>query len=48
MIPGKGATLVMRDDYEDQTYDWLQRTEGSGPMIVVMSIERISSDYLRH
>jgi putative ABC transport system permease protein len=43
--PWQGATLVMRDDYEDQTYDWLQLTEGVWPVDRAVSIERISSNY---
>ncbi len=41
----QGATLVMRDDYEHMTYDWLNLTEGVWPQDRAVGIERISSDY---
>lgn len=39
------ATLVMRDDYRNQTYDWLQIKAGVWPEGDAIGIERISSDY---
>ena len=44
----EGATLVMRDDYDNMTYDWLELKEGSWPEDRGISIERITSDLLRH
>jgi putative ABC transport system permease protein len=41
----EGATLVMRDDYENQLYDWLILKEGVWPEEENIGIERITSDY---
>lgn len=41
----EGATLVMRDDYENQLYDWLVLKDGSWPQKPSIGIERITSDY---
>ncbi|MCB8983153.1 MAG: ABC transporter permease [Ardenticatenaceae bacterium] len=40
-----GATLVMRDDYQNQLYDWLILTEGEWPHGDNIAVERITSDY---
>jgi len=40
-----GATLVMRDDYQNQLYDWLILTEGDWPQGSNVAVERITSDY---
>lgn len=39
------ARLIMRDDYEDQTYDTLQLKEGQWPEKNNLGIERLSSQY---
>ncbi|MBE2222182.1 MAG: ABC transporter permease [Anaerolineae bacterium] len=41
----EGATLVMRDEYEDQTYDWLVLKEGAWPENQGVGVERITSEY---
>ncbi len=41
----QGATLVMRDDYESQIYDWLVLKEGVWPENQSIGVERITSDY---
>ena len=41
----EGATLVMRDDYTAQTYDWLILNAGDWPKEQNIGIERISSNY---
>ncbi|MFO7683888.1 MAG: FtsX-like permease family protein [Chloroflexota bacterium] len=41
----QGGTLVMRDDYIDQTYDWLILNEGQWPAKNDIGVERITSDY---
>lgn len=43
--PWDAATLVMRDDYRNQQYDWLLLKEGEWPTGQTIGIERISSDY---
>ena len=40
-----GATLVMRDDYQNQLYDWLILTAGEWPHDDNIAVERITSDY---
>ncbi len=39
------GSLVMRDDYDDQTYDQLQLKEGSWPKKNQIGIERLSSQH---
>lgn len=39
------ATAVMRDDFEDQTYDRLELKAGSWPTSKGVAVERITSDY---
>jgi len=39
------GSLVMRDDYEDQTYDVVQLKEGHWPEADTIGIERLSSQY---
>ena len=39
------GSLVMRDDYEDQTYDVVQLKEGEWPKADTIGIERLSSQY---
>ena len=41
----KRGSLVMREDYQDQTYDTLQLKEGSWPKNDHIGIERLSSQY---
>lgn len=41
----QGATLVMRDEYEDQLFDWLVLKEGVWPEDEGIGVERITSDY---
>ncbi len=41
----KRGSLVMRQDYEDQTYDTLQLKEGDWPQNDLIGIERLSSQY---
>ncbi|MBK8984612.1 MAG: FtsX-like permease family protein [Chloroflexi bacterium] len=41
----QGATVVMRDNYEDQLYDWLVLKDGMWPQGATIGVERISSDY---
>ncbi len=41
----ESGTIVMRDDYENQKYDWLELKEGRWPGRSELNIERISSDY---
>jgi putative ABC transport system permease protein len=41
----QGGSLVMRDDYENQQFDWLVLREGQWPERTNIAIERISSDY---
>lgn len=41
----EAATAVMRDDFEDQTYDRLELKEGSWPTSRGIAVERITSDY---
>jgi putative ABC transport system permease protein len=41
----RAARLIMRDDYEDQTYDTLQLKEGRWPHKDSLAIERLSSQY---
>lgn len=43
--PWSAATIVMRNDYTDQTYDWLQLKEGHWPQSKEIGVERITSDY---
>lgn len=39
------GTLVMRDDYANQTYDWLLLKQGVWPEGQTIAIERMSEDY---
>ncbi|MGB5061018.1 MAG: FtsX-like permease family protein [Candidatus Promineifilaceae bacterium] len=41
----EGATIVMRDDYTNQLYDWLILKEGAWPHGSNIAVERITSDY---
>ena len=41
----ESGTMVMRDDYEAQQYDWLELKEGVWPAQAAVNVERISSDY---
>ncbi|NIO68287.1 MAG: FtsX-like permease family protein [Anaerolineae bacterium] len=41
------GSLVMRDDYEDQTYDLVQLREGQWPEKDGIGIERLSSQYYK-
>ncbi len=41
----EAGTIVMRDDYEAQRYDWLVLKEGIWPESSVLNVERITSDY---
>ncbi|MBP6472355.1 MAG: ABC transporter permease [Chloroflexi bacterium] len=41
----EGATIVMRDDYTNQLYDWLILKEGAWPHGGNIAVERITSDY---
>lgn len=43
--PWEAGTVVMRDDYTDQTYDWLLLNEGRWPVDRAIGVERITSDY---
>jgi putative ABC transport system permease protein len=43
--PWDAATVVMRDDYTDQTYDWLSLKDGRWPEDKELGVERITSDY---
>ncbi len=43
--PWEAGTVVMRDDYTDQTYDWLLLNEGIWPEERAIGVERITSDY---
>lgn len=36
----EAATLVMRDDYEDQLYDWVELREGEWPTKDTLAVER--------
>ncbi|HSH05450.1 MAG TPA: FtsX-like permease family protein [Anaerolineae bacterium] len=38
------ATVVMRDDYENQLYDWMILKEGSWPVGRVAAVERLTSE----
>ena len=41
----ESGTIVMRDDYEAQKYDWLELKEGRWPGRSELGVERITSDY---
>ncbi|MCB9422962.1 MAG: ABC transporter permease [Ardenticatenaceae bacterium] len=41
----ESGTMVMRDDYENQKYDWLELKEGVWPSNSSIDVERITSDY---
>ncbi len=43
--PWQAATAVARDDYEDQTFDWLVLKQGTWPDRKGIGVERITSDY---
>ncbi|MCA9952640.1 MAG: ABC transporter permease [Anaerolineales bacterium] len=41
----EGASLVMRDDYQNQKFDWLILKDGLWPNNQTIGVERITSDY---